>query len=287
MTRAACLAICALLAVLAPAASAATKTETGSSGDVSASLTYDYKKARYGPTDFSNAHVSITRAGVQLVDETLGKECAYCTPWPASMGSNSSSVDVRDLDGDGEPEVLINLFTGGANCCWFTESYRYDEAQNRYIKKHLMPGGSFPYVLKDLNGDGSPEFKSIDSRFAYKYGSNVHTPRPLRIFEWDGGKLVDATIAFPKLAARDAASMYRVYLHVRRIKHANVRGVLAAYLADSYNASNGRTAWRRVVAAYRRGELDRQFKDEAGPFGKKYLTSLRAFLKKLGYLRRP
>jgi hypothetical protein len=278
----------ALMLVAAPLASAATRTESGSSGQVSASLTYNYKKSRYGIVNFSNAHVTITRAGVALVDETLGKECNYCTPWPASGAQPGvSSVTVRDLDADEEPEVLVDLYSGGANCCWFTESYRYDAAQNKYVKKLLRPGVSFPYVLKDLDGDGTPEFRSVDYRFAYKYGSNVDTPRPLRIFDWNAGKLIDVTISYPKLAARDAADMYKGYLHYRKVKNANVRGLLAAYLADSYNAHNGRVAWRRVVAAYHRGDVNRKFKGDVGAFGRKYLTSLRAFLVKLGYLRTP
>jgi hypothetical protein len=287
LIRALPLALCCMVVATGPAA-AATKTETASSGQVTASLSYDYKQTRYGASDFSNARVSIVRGGAELVNEVLGKECAYCTPWPASGAQPGvSSVTVRDLDGDDEPEVLVDLFSGGANCCWYTESYRYDSDRNAYVKKLLRPGLSFPYVLKDLNGDGVPEFRSVDYRFAYRYGSNVDTPRPLRIFQWDAGKLVDVTIAFPKLAARDAASLYREYLRVRKVKNANLRGVLAAYLADSYNARNGRVAWRRVVAAYRRGELKRHFKDEFGPFGRAYLKSLRSFLKRDGYLRRP
>ena len=283
--RAIPLALVLVLLAAAPAV-AETKVESASSGPVTASLTYDYKKSRYGSYEFSNMHVTVDRAGVRLVDTALGKECDYCTAWPASGAQRGvSSVTVRDLDGDGEPEVLIDLFTGGANCCFYTQSYRYDAAQNAYIGKVLRPGGSFEYRLKDLDGDGVPEFKSVDYRFAYKYGSNVDTPRPLQIFDWNQGKLVDVTIGFRTLAAADADVMYKGYLRYRRVKGANVRGLLAAYLADSYNARNGRVAWRRVVAAYRRGDLNRRAKGEVGPFGKAYLTSLRRFLTKLGYLR--
>jgi hypothetical protein len=287
-TRTLLVVVLALLVTAAPA-SAKIKTETDTSGEVTASLTYNYKQSRYGTYDFTSAHVTIVRAGQTLLDQDLGKECRYCTPWPASMAqSGVSSVNVVDLDADGEPEVLIDLYSGGANCCWYTNSYRFDANQNKYIFKLLRPGLSFPYTLKDLDGDGVPEFKSVDYRFAYKYGSNVDTPRPLRIFDWGpGGKLVDVTISYPQLAARDAAVMYKGYLRFRKVKGANVRGLLAAYVADSYNAHNGRAAWRRVVAAYHRGDVDRQSKGDVGPFGRKYLVSLQRFLKKTGYLRAP
>jgi hypothetical protein len=280
--RVGCLAIVLASLVAAAPASAATRIETASQGQVTATFSYDYKKTRFGTYDFSNLHVAITRAGTPLVDDSVDDNGS----WPADAGSKAAqSVTVRDLDGDDEPEVLVDLFSGGANCCWFTVSYRYDENQNKYIKKTLRPGVSFPYTLRDVDKNGIPEFVSVDYRFAYKYGSNADTPRPLRIFNWTAGRLVDVTVGFPKLAARDAADMYKGYLRFRKVKDVNVRGLLAAYLADSYNAGNGRVAWRRLVAAYRRGDVDKKFAGDAGPHGKAYLTSLRKFLKKLGYLR--
>jgi hypothetical protein len=276
-----------LLLLTGAPASAATRTETSTSGQVTATFSYDYKKSQDGGYDFSNLHVTIDRAGAGLLDESLDDtQCKGCSSWPADGGSKATqSVKVRDLDADDEPEVLVDLYSGGANCCWFTVSYRFDEALNKYVKKVLRPGLSFPYVLKDLDKNGLPEFRSVDYRFAYKYGSNADTPRPLRIFNWSAGKLVDVTVGFPRLAALDAADMYKGYLHFRKVKDVNVRGLLAAYLADSYNAGNGRVAWRRVVAAYRRGDVDKKFASDSGPFGKAYLKSLRSFMKKLGYLR--
>lgn len=275
--------------VLCPAALAAHKDETATSGAVTATFSYDYRVNRYHVPEFSNLHVTVDRAGQRLVDVPLDDQCTEpgCSAWPAEFGAEGGqSVVVRDLDADDEPEVLVDLYTGGANCCFFTESWRYDEASNTYIEKVLRPGLSFPYTLRDLNKDGVPEFRTVDYRFAYKYGSNADTPRPLQIFDWDAGKLVDVTIAYPKAAARDAASLYRVYLHFRKQKDANLRGVMAAYLADSYNAHNSRTAWRRVIAAYHRGDLNRRFADEVGPFGKRFLRSVRLFLMKTGYVRR-
>jgi hypothetical protein len=31
---------------------------------------------------------------------------------------------VRDLDGDGEPEVLVDFYWGGVHCCFYTDVYR-------------------------------------------------------------------------------------------------------------------------------------------------------------------
>jgi hypothetical protein len=277
-TRTLLLGLSVLLVAAAPA-SAATRTETSTAGQTTATFSYEYKKTRFG-YDFSKLHVTIDRAGARLVDEAIADQT-----WPADHGSTATkSVTVRDLDADGEPEVLVDLYTGGANCCWYSLSWRFDEDQGKYIRKQLRPGLSFPYTLKDLDRNGIPEFSSVDYRFAYKYGSNADTPRPLRIFNFDGGRLVDVTVGFPRLAALDAADMYKGYLHYRKVKNVNVRGLLAAYAADAYRAGTGATAWRRVLAAYRRGDVDKKFAGDVGPFGRKYVLSLRRFLKRLGYL---
>ena len=273
----------AMLLFAASPAFALSKTETKTVGQVTASLSYDYQQTRYGTANFTNVRVTVDRAGQRLVDQTLGQECEGCVGWPAG-GAQSDSITLRDLDADGEPEVLVDLYTGGAHCCFYTDTWRFDLTSGKYIFALLNPSISFPYVLKDLNHDGIPEFKTIDYRFSYEFGSYVDTPPPLAIYDWNAGNLVNVTHSYPKLAARDAATYYRVYLTLRRNKDDNLRGVLAAYLADSHNAGQGRVAWRRVVAAYRRGELDKRGNFDVGPFGKRYLTSLRRFLKKLGYL---
>src|SRR2546429_526116 len=107
-------AVLALLIAASPAA-AATKTETASSGQTTATFTYDYKKTRYGIYDFANLHITIDRAGVRLVDEPLeDQECNGCSAWPADQASKgATSVTVRDLDADKEPEVLVDLYSGG------------------------------------------------------------------------------------------------------------------------------------------------------------------------------
>jgi hypothetical protein len=277
--------VAALVLIAASPAYALHKDETAISGSVTATLSYDYKKTQYGSFEFSNVKVTIDRAGQRLVDgKALGGECMECNGYPAG-GAQVDSIAVRDLDADGEPEVLIDMFTGGANCCFYSLALRFDETTSTYVEDLLHPTMSFPYVLKDLNGDGAPEFRSADYRFAYQYGSNADTPRPLQIFDYERGKLIDVTIAYPKLARREANSLYRTYLTLRKQKEVNLRGLLAAYLADSYNARRGSSAWKRVVEAYRRGDLNRKIPGDTGPFGKAYLNSLRKFLSKLGYLR--
>ena len=63
-----------------------------------------------------------------MLTTTLPKYKDY---WPGGV-VDDSSVDVRDLDGDGEPEVLVKLYSGGANCCLSSLIFRYRAASNDY-----------------------------------------------------------------------------------------------------------------------------------------------------------
>ena len=68
-------------------------------------------------------------------------------------GKRDAPLQVVDLDADGEPEVLVDAYTGGAHCCALTEILRFDGAA--YAPAETT-WGNFGYALKDLDGDGPP-----------------------------------------------------------------------------------------------------------------------------------
>ena len=63
----------------------------------------------------------------------------------------------------------------------------------------------------------------------------------------------------------------------------NVRGILAAYAADRYRLGERTAARRTLFRALRRGDLDRAYPLDPGPFGRAYITRLDRFLKRIGY----
>ena len=85
---------------------------------------------------------------------------------------------MRDLDG-GEPEVLVDLYTGGAHCCSFTLILRWDAAAQRY-RSTLGYWGNYGTRLVDLDHDGLPEFSAFDERFVYEYTAYVFSSAPIR-----------------------------------------------------------------------------------------------------------
>ena len=271
----------ALAAALVVAAPAEAKTETVTSGPIAAQLSFDEGGAGSG---FQNVRIAVDRGGQRMVDEPIQKDCSFCLVTPAGGGAeDSKSVFILDLEADAEPEVIVNLFTGGANCCFYSLVWRFDGV--RYQRHRLFPMGSFSFEAQNIDKSGPLELITQDYRFAYQYGSNVDTPRPVRILRFRAGRLVDVTRSFRAYPKNEAARLYRFYLRLRKEKNANVRGVFAAYVANEYNANRGRIAWRRLLGAYRRGDFRRKFDGDSGKFGRAYVTSLRRFLRRTGYIR--
>src|SRR3954453_13932069 len=106
LTRSLVAALVVLLLAAGPA-SAKSKTETATNGQVTATLSYNYKETRFGTHSFADMKVTIARGGAPLLEDLLGPECRDCTPWPAG-GTTSPSIFARELDNDGEPEILVD-----------------------------------------------------------------------------------------------------------------------------------------------------------------------------------
>ena len=60
--------------------------------------------------------MKITRDGAVLYDRAIGGRCEeFCMPTETAL--TREHIGLRDLDGDGEPEVIVDVHSGGASCC--------------------------------------------------------------------------------------------------------------------------------------------------------------------------
>ena len=248
-------------------------------GDVAAQLAFD----RQGDFEYEDVRIKITRGGAVLLDTLVPAPCDECPVIPAGGGeAEFPSLSLRDLDGGGEPEALVELYTGGAHCCSYTQIWSYNAATNSY-RRTKGSWGDYGYELRDLDGDGLPEFDSRDWRFAAAFTAYVASGAPPRIYAFAGGRLIDVTRRHRTVIKRNLRDYLRLYKKYRDDDDVgDVRGWLAAYVADKYLLGQGDTAFDLVYAAYRRGEL-RGFPGDSSPSGKRYITALRKFLRKTGY----
>jgi hypothetical protein len=274
-----------VLALVAPATAAAeVRQETGTApspgGEVMAELTYD----KVSDFEYKDVRLKITRGGAVLHDALVPEPCDECPPSPQGGGDTPDvrSLTVRDLDANGEPEVLVDLYTGGAHCCSYTQLYAYHAATNAY-RRVKGSWGDYGYELVDLDKDGSPEFRSADFRFAAAFTAYAASGAPPRILKFGNGRLNDVTRRHRGVIKENLREYVRLYKRIRKDRDLpDVRGFLAAVVADKYLLGQGDTAFDIVYAAYRRGEL-RPLGGDTSPSGKRYISELRKFLRKWGY----
>ncbi|HEY7603778.1 MAG TPA: proprotein convertase P-domain-containing protein [Gaiellaceae bacterium] len=248
------------------------QTLSARAGTVAATVTYTERDFL-----FEKLRVRVVRAGRTAVDQPITRlGCPDCA------NDRPSAVKIRDLDGGG-PEVLVDLYSGGAHCCLFTLILRWDAAATRY-RSTLGYWGNYGSRLADLDGDGLPEFSAFDERFVYEYTPYVFSSAPIRIWSYREGKLVDVTRNFPALIEKSAATNLGYYLKGRRDRTIDVRSYVAAYVADQYLLGDPAEGKRVLDLALKRGDLGRGTRLLGLPAGKAYVAALMRDLRRWGYI---
>jgi hypothetical protein len=262
------------------------RVEVASKGAVRAELSYQYRRTS-GLLEFRSERLRILVSGrVRLNEALVPPACRLCPAQPAgAFGLPSRSVTVRDIDGDGELDVVADFYTGGAHCCFFSLIFGYRPGSDTFGSiQHAW--GDPGYGFEDYDHDGTVEFLTADDRFAYAFTCYACSLLPIQIWHYRSGALVDVTRAFPRQVRADASRSWRLYLRERRRRDGDVRGILAAYLADKYLLGTQADGWRRLRQANARGELHPTGACFAGtPCDGRYLTRLDRFLRQTGYRR--
>jgi hypothetical protein len=214
--------------------------------------------------------LEIFRDGALAFEESFSG--ARATAYLVGEKGERKSLELVDLDGDGEPELLLNLYSGGAHCCDSTWIYFFVKSPPHYESLGHDWGNS-GYRLEDLDHEGGPEFLTGDQRFASAFTSYAASRLPPQIWRYASGRLEDVTRAFPAVIEKDAAACWKAFQEGSPNDATGdaVRGVAAAYVADEYLLGRGAEGWRRLIDAYHK------------PDRKKFFAALTDLLQKGGY----
>jgi hypothetical protein len=251
-----------------------------SAGGVTARLSW--RGSRWGPV--SGLRIEVRRFGrvamARSVPSAWGEcaqDCVQTVNW------SSQPLLVRDLDGDGEPEVLLNLYGEGAHCCSISQIYRYIPAGAAYSGRRTTWGAD--YRVRDYDRDGVLDFSSADTRFCFGC-SYPMLARPVRIWHYRRGLFVDVTRAFPGVVSHFArlerhgvtqifgrGPAYKNFTRHELSGYARLS--LGVYVADMCLLDRCLRGWRFAGQLADRGGLGRG--------GSTYLQHLHRYLLHLGY----
>jgi len=104
--------------------------------------------------------------------------------------SSKEAIHIKDMTGDGIPDLIISEWEGGAHCCFNVHIFSLGPDFKRIAK---IEGGHSGIEFKDFNGDGIYELVAGDWTFAYWETVFSDSPAPEIILRYKDGRYVLAT----------------------------------------------------------------------------------------------
>jgi hypothetical protein len=248
------------------------------SGMVTASVDFHQSTDRLGNQSTSAARLQITRSGVSFYSQPVSSR--FCASGcGVDLLARGGPLAVRDLDGDGAPEVILDLYTGGAHCCSVVQILQYSGGLSTYrlFERNFGDPGA---RLLDLRGDGQLQLRSGDDRFAYQFAPYAYSGLPPQIWRFSAGRLIDVTRRFPRLIAADAKQQFGRFINNRRAGFG--LGFIAAWTADEALLGRRTQAARVLIAQQHAGQLSNSAGFGVG--GAAFISKLWRFLRRTGYV---
>lgn len=187
--------------------------------------------------------------------------------WGVPAGA--AIIAARDIDGDRRPELLVNLARPGDRGAARTLIVRWVPAEGRH-RLTTHDWGRAPHRLRDLDGDGRPEFLSRDARWAGFAGRSADARLPVRIWRYEDGAMADVTRSFRRAVRADMTGHWAAIAAAGR-RGASPRAAIAAYMATAHLMGRPAAAWARVRARH------------TAPGAPRYFAALERRLAALGY----
>jgi hypothetical protein len=265
---------CVLATSLAAAPAALATTQTAHSGNVTATFTF---KGRY--PNYSDQRIAIAQAGNVLYSQPVVAQLCGTGCAPGSTSAKHPSVHLVDLEHDGQPDVVLDLYSGGAHCCVIEQIFSFDPGTMTYAKSEHVFGDPGDRIV-DLGHDGRFEFLTADDLFAYAFTDYAASGLPIQILTFSAGHFQDVTRSYPKLIAKDAALWLKYYKSSSRDHWQDTAGVIAAWAADEDMLGDSKLVSRYLDQQAKAGHLN-----GLSGNGAKFVSKLQKFLRKHGYLR--
>ena len=236
-----------------------------------------YAKSPGSVTTYSGLRLSVMHLG-KLIFEMPVKSVLFPSGSGPAAGLKPSSVSFHDLDGNGTPELVLVLWTGGAHCCYLDQIFDFSFRPARKTEIDFRDSGARPTVV-----NRRAILQSADDRFDYAFTDYADSASPVQLWQYRPGRLVDVTRSFPALISLDAAHWWSRYLATRAsTEDDDVRGILAAWAADEALLGDAASAQAKLKQIAAGGDLDH---GSGSPKGAAYVASLWRFLGAHGYLR--
>ena len=259
----------AALAGAAGAQAAGLHTQTATASGVTATFSY-----RGSAPAISAAHLTIAKDGQTVYDAAVGSPVCGTLCGPARFGQGAASVGVLPLT-PGSPQVVLELYSQGANCCFVDQVFSFDAQTNSYAKTEhdFADAGA---SLRRIRGQW--RFVSADPSFKYAFTDGADSGEPLQIWKFSANAFTDVTRAYPGLLRANAAFWLRTFhRHL-----ADGVGLLSPWAADEELLGHDKLVQSTLATQLAAGHLHAP---SGWPSGVRFVRALNRLLVKLHYRR--
>ncbi len=153
------------------------------------------------------------------------------------------SASLKPLRPGGQPELVLEAFSGGAHCCTTYYAFTQDDGAPRNL--FILDAGNYGANFTDLNGDGTLELVFSSDAFAYYDYSYAASPDVRYVLGWDGVRVADLTRRYAFVPEQDAARYLKELtrpLGKDEDPNETPRAALVGYYANRVVAGNGAAA---------------------------------------------
>ncbi len=256
---------------------ASATTQSVSSHGITVTYTY------HGSPPLSrDSRLQISDNGTVVYDHAVTSKWCGSQCSPNIIARARKVVHIVRLSGTGGPSVVLDLYTGGAHCCFVEQVYSLG-ANSMPVTKAEYNFGNPGVRLTKLNSSSSYSYLSADNDFAYEFTDYAASGMPIEIFNFSDGAFHNVTKSYPALIRKDAAQWMSAFQSQASSHYQDSVGVVAAWAADEDMLGHSAGVARFLGAQARAGHLNSAL-NPITPSDHKYVLALQKFLHKHGYL---
>ncbi|MDJ0625265.1 MAG: hypothetical protein QNJ31_02725 [Candidatus Caenarcaniphilales bacterium] len=233
--------------------------------DVRVELTYQIRD-----NQINNPRIKISKSNKAILEEAIDIDKRV-------IFEDISLPIADDIDGDWEPEIIVNLALNTKGELNESIVYFLDNTKKQYKSiNHSWHQFLLFEEINDVNSDGIPEIITLDHQFHKQFSqeSEQDTVAPIKIWTFKNEKFVDNTKNYKDYVYQHALNLWEKFDEERKAdkpSQKTLKLILASYLADKYSLEQSEDGWKRLKQAY-------QFEDS-----EEYFNSLKELLEKTHY----
>ena len=267
-----------VLLLLATASSASAASETAGAGNIVASFhdTGTYFHPR-------NARLTISWSGRVIYSQPVRSKWCANQCWPDTFVAGNTALHVVRLQAGALPEVVLDLYSGGAHCCFIDQVFSVVPA-SLSVRKSEINFGDPGARLVPIGAGRSSDFLTADDSFAYAFTDFAASGMPIEVLSFSHYGFHDVTKSFPTLIVTDARKWQEAFRAMASSHYHDTVGVVAAWAADEDRLRRVAVVSRFLALEVKAGHLNSAM-NPTQRSGERYVAELHQFLLQHGYLK--